>query len=142
MRISVTNFQLAIKNYLDELAMIDQEFAEKYNLPEKSIEQCCAFIISEMKKSALNGAMCATDDEVYGIAVHYYLENEIKIDSCSVGSVNVVSNQYIDLTEEEKAEARQNAIREFQKEELQKLRSRKKIVEKKEKQCQPSLFDF
>lgn len=141
MRNSVTNFQMAIKNYLDELSMIDQEFAERYNLPEKSIEQCCAFIISEMKKSALNGAMCATDDEVYGIAVHYYLENEIKIDSCSVDSVKVVSNQYIDLTEEEKAEARQNAIREFQKEELQKLQNRKKQIVKKELQVEPSLFD-
>lgn len=141
MRNSVTNFQMAIKNYLDELSMIDQEFAERYNLPEKSIEQCCAFIISEMKKSALNGAMCATDDEVYGIAVHYYLENEIKIDSCSVDSVKVVTNQYIDLTEEEKAEARQNAIREFQKEELQKLQNRKKQIVKKELQVEPSLFD-
>lgn len=141
MRNSVTNFQLAIKNYLDELAMIDQEFAEKYNLPEKSIEQCCAFIISEMKKSALNGAMCATDDEVYGIAVHYYLENEIKIDSCSVGSVNVVSNQYIDLTEQEKAEARQMAIQQYQKEELQKLQNRKKQIVKKELKVEPSLFD-
>lgn len=141
MRNSVTNFQMAIKNYLDELSMIDQEFAERYNLPEKSLEQCCAFIISEMKKSALNGAMCATDDEVYGIAVHYYLENEIKIDSCSVDSVKVVTNQYIDLTEEEKAEARQNAIREFQKEELQKLQNRKKQIVKKELQVEPSLFD-
>lgn len=141
MRNSVTNFQMAIKNYLDELSMIDQEFAERYNLPEKSIEQCCAFIISEMKKSALNGAMCATDDEVYGIAVHYYLENEIKIDSCSVDSVKVVTNQYIDLTEKEKAEARQNAIREFQKEELQKLQNRKKQIVKKELQVEPSLFD-
>lgn len=79
--------------------------------------------------------------EVYGIAVHYYLENEIKIDSCSVDSVKVVTNQYIDLTEEEKAEARQNAIREFQKEELQKLQNRKKQIVKKELQVEPSLFD-
>lgn len=141
MRNSVTNFQMAIKNYLDELAMIDQEFAEKYNLPEKSIEQCCAFIISEMKKSALNGAICATDDEVYGIAVQYYWENEVKMDSCSSGNVTVVSNQYIDLTEQEKAEARQMAIQQYQKEELQKLQNRKKQIVKKELKVEPSLFD-
>ena len=50
MRNSVSNFQLAIKSYLDELSLIDEQFAAKYRSEEKSIEKCCAFIISEMKK--------------------------------------------------------------------------------------------
>ncbi len=141
MRNSVTNFQLVIKAYLDELSKIDAQFAAKYRSEEKSIEECCAYIISEMKKLAQNGGMGATDDEVYGLAIHYYLEDELDADLHFTNSVSIVSNQFIDLTEEEKAEARQNAIWEFQKEELQKLQNRKKQIVKKELQVEPSLFD-
>lgn len=141
MRNSVSNFQLAIKSYLDELSLIDEQFAAKYSSEEKSIEKCCAFIISEMKKLAQNNVMGATDDEVYGLALHYYLEDKLDADLQFTNNVLVVSNQFVDLTEEEKAEAKKAAIAQYQKEELQKLQSRKKPVVKKEIQVQPSLFD-
>ena len=48
----------------------------------------------------------------------------------------------MELTDEEKAEARQQAIRQYQAEELRKLQSRNKQATKKEAQVQPSLFDF
>ena len=35
MRNSVTNFQLVIKAYLDELSQIDEQFAVKYQSAEK-----------------------------------------------------------------------------------------------------------
>lgn len=44
MRNSVTNFQLVIKAYLDELSQIDEQFAVKYQSAEKSIEECCAYM--------------------------------------------------------------------------------------------------
>lgn len=94
-----------------------------------------------MKKLAQNNVMGATDDEVYGLALHYYLEDEPEGDLQSTNNVLVVSNQFVDLTEEEKAEAKKAAIAQYQREELQKLQSRKKPVVKKEIQVQPSLFD-
>ena len=142
MRNSVSNFQLAIKSYLDELSLIDEQFATKYRSEEKSIEKCCAFIISEMKKLAQNNVMSATDDEVYGLALHYYLEDELDEDLQSTNNVLVVSNQFVDLTEEEKAEAKQAAIAQYQKEELSKMQSRKKKVSISKTEVQPSLFDF
>ena len=139
MRNSVTNFQLVIKAYLDELSKIDEQFAAKYRSEEKSIEKCCAYIISEMKKLAQNGGMGATDDEVYDLAVRYYLED---VNDTKIGDhVRIVCNQIIELTEEEKEEARQKAIRQYQEEELKKLQSRKKPAVKKEIEVQPSLFD-
>lgn len=57
-------------------------------------------------------------------------------------SVSIVSNQFIDLTEEEKAEAKQAAIAQYQKEELSKMQSRKKKVSISKTEVQPSLFDF
>ena len=117
-------------------------FAAKYRSEEKSIEKCCAFIISEMKKLAQNNVMSATDDEVYGLALHYYLEDELDEDLQSTNNVLVVSNQFVDLTEEEKAEAKQAAIAQYQKEELSKMQSRKKKVSISKTEVQPSLFDF
>ena len=51
----------------------------------------------------------------------------------------------MELTKEEKAEARQEAIKQYQREELAKLQSRNARVKKTENaatQVQPSLFDF
>ena len=51
----------------------------------------------------------------------------------------------VELTEEEKAEARQEAIKQYQREELAKIQSRNARVKKTENiatQVQPSLFDF
>jgi hypothetical protein len=51
-------------------------------------------------------------------------------------------NHVVELTAEEKAEARQNAIRQYQDEELRKLQNRNKPTAKKETKVEPSLFDF
>ena len=60
-------------------------------------------------------------------------------------SCHVAVNHIVELTEEEKAEARQEAIKQYQREELAKLQSRNARVKKTENvatQVQPSLFDF
>ena len=133
------NFQVVIKSYLEQLAELDAEFAVKYFDEGKKIEECCAYIISEMGKMAQNNVVGATDDEVYGLAVRYYLK-DVKVDAKIGNHVRIVCNQIIELTEEEKEEARQKAIRQYQEEELHKLQSRKKPAVKKEIQVQPSLF--
>ena len=51
-------------------------------------------------------------------------------------------NHVVELTAEEKAEARQNAVRRYQEEELRKLQNRNRPSAKKETQSQPSLFDL
>lgn len=93
-----------------------------------------------MGKMAQNNVVGATDDEVYGLAVRYYLK-DVKVDAKIGNHVRIVCNQIIELTEEEKEEARQKAVRQYQEEELHKLQSRKKPAVKKEIQVQPSLFD-
>ena len=74
---------------------------------------------------------------------HYYDEDDIEVGK-SV-SCQVAVNHIVELTEEEKAEARQEAIKQYQREELAKLQSRNARVKKTENiatQVQPSLFDF
>lgn len=143
------SFKDTIKAYLDQRAQSDPLFATSYQKEGKSIDECCNYIVQEVQKMQVNGL---ADDEVFGLAVHYYDEDnlgEIKAVNCKV-----VVNHTVELTEEEKAQARKDALAEFQKEEVAKLRSEKKETEEKEKKKapakpkpeasfnSPSLFDF
>lgn len=74
---------------------------------------------------------------------HYYDEDDIEVGKPN--SCKVVVNHTIELTEEEKAEARQRAVEQFQQEELSKIKSRNarpKKAETTEIVSQPSLFEF
>ena len=93
-----------------------------------------------MQKSGCNGF---DDDEIYSMAVHYYDEDDIEIGKPT--NCQVMVNHMVELTEEEKVEARQEAIKQYQREELAKLQSRNARVKKTENvatHVQPSLFDF
>ena len=75
---------------------------------------------------------------------HYYDENEIEVGKPM--NCQVVVNHVVELTAEEKAEARQNAVRKYQEEELRKLQNRHKprTANKASAQevQQPNLFNF
>lgn len=75
-------FENAIKNYLDKRAESDRLFAESYKKENKSIQGCCKYIYSQAKKLLAKGgnAVGVDDDTVYGWAVHYYDEDDIKVD--------------------------------------------------------------
>lgn len=143
------SFKDTIKAYLDQRAQSDPLFATSYQKEGKNLDECCNYIVQEVQKMHVNGL---ADDEVFGLAVHYYDEDnlgEIKEVNCKV-----VVNHTVELTEEEKEQARKAVLAEFQKEEIAKLRSQKKEPEEKEKKKtpakpkpeatfnSPSLFDF
>ena len=74
---------------------------------------------------------------------HYYDEDNIEIGKPT--NCQVMVNHMVELTEEEKAEARQEAIKQYQREELAKIQSRNARVKKTENvatHVQPSLFDI
>lgn len=143
------SFKDTIKAYLDQRAQSDPLFATSYQKEGKNIDECCNYIIQEVQKMKVNGL---SDDEVFGLAIHYYDEDDlgtIKASHCKV-----VVNHTVELTEEEKEQARKDALAQFQKEEVAKLRSQKKEPEENEKKKapvkpkpepafeSPSLFDF
>ena len=82
-------------------------------------------------------------DEIYGQAIHYYEEKDIEVGKPLNCQVSV--NHHIELTEEEKAQARQEAIRQYQQEQMNKMRNRetaKRTSQRTETEVhQPSLFD-
>ena len=69
----------AIKTYLDARAANDPQFAERYSNPNKSLDECCKYITGEAFARAKNGTAVLSDEEVYGMAVHYYDEDNITI---------------------------------------------------------------
>ena len=108
--------------------------------PNKNIEECITYILNEVQKSGCNGF---EDDEIYSIAVHYYDEDDLEVGNAI--PCNVVVNHTIVLTDEEKAEARQQAFAQYQAEELRKLQDRKRSKPKNEASTeevpQLTLFD-
>lgn len=96
-----------IKNYLDERAKSDELFAEKYANPKKSINECWDYIVGEASKRGNCVAM--SDEEVFGLAVHYYDEENIKVEKIRSFRGSSVGKEQVELTEEEKEEARQIA---------------------------------
>lgn len=117
-------FEKAIKAYLDARAEKDEVFAKKYQEGGKTIGGCCSYIISEVKKRSKGKDTVMGDDEVYGLAVHYFDEDSIKEEKGKVNCHVVVSRQ---LTEEEKTKARKEAERRFEKE---KKAAEKRAMEK------------
>ncbi len=122
------SFQTAIKSYLDKRAETDELFAVSYAKQNKSINECCDYIMGEAKKRG--SAVAISDEEVYGMAVHYYDEDNIKINKVSGGSRVSAPVAKVELTEEEKKVAHEAAIKRLAEEQYQSLK--KKPAKKKE----------
>ncbi len=133
------HFKRTIQMFLEQRAAEDALFAKNYCNPAKNMDDCVTYILNYVQKSGCNGF---TDGEIFGQAVHYYDENEIEVGNPL--QCHVAVNHVVELTAEEKAEARQNALRQYQNEELRRLQSRNKptTTAKKETNIQPTLFDF
>ena len=136
-------FKQTIKAYLDKRAAEDELFAVSYAKPNKNLDECVNYIFGEVQKSGCNGF---ADDEIFGLAVHYYDEDEIK-DIKPIKGGRVVVNHHVELTESEKLEARERAIKQY---EAQVIAEHKRKEEEKQKKAaerakqladsQPSLF--
>ncbi len=132
----------AIKAYLDKRADTDEQFAIMYAKPNKNIDECFNYILSEASKRG--NSVCMTDDEVFGLAVHYYDEDDIKVSK----PLRALSSHSVPvkLTEEEKAKAREEAIERYTQELMKNKELRAEVKrEQKAKRSQvpfsPSLFE-
>lgn len=132
------HFKRTIQMYLEQRAAEDELFAKNYRNPAKNMDDCVTYILNYVQKSGCNGF---TDGEIYGQAVHYYDENEIEVGNPL--QYHVAVNHVVELTAEEKAEARKRAVEQYQQAELRKMQERgKKPTAKQENNVQPSLFNF
>ena len=89
-------FKTTIKAYLDKRAAEDELFAKTYAKENKNLDECCNYILQQVKKSGCCGF---DDDEIYNMAVHYYDEDDIK-DVKPVAAAKIVVNHTVELSSE------------------------------------------
>lgn len=143
----------AIKTYLDNRAKTDELFAVAYAKPNKNIDECFNYILGEANKQG--NAVYLPDEVVFGRAVHYYDEDDIKINKLPANK-KVTAKTRVELSEEDKEKARDLAVQEYKQQCIDKLKAAdeakaKKAAEKKKaeierrkkiEQEQPNLFQF
>ena len=134
---STEHFELVIQTYLESRAIKDELFAEKFANPNKNIEDCVTYILNWVRESGYSGY---TDEEIFSQAVHFYDEENIEVGKPI--NCKVIVNHSIDLTEEEKQEARQEAIKRVENEYYAQLTKKATKSKKNESLTRtPSLFD-
>ena len=111
-------FKQTIQNYLTAMGERDEAFAQRLALPGKSIDECCKYIFAAVQRSGRQGF---ADSEIYGLAVHYYDEDDIKAEAGATPA-HIVVNHTIELSPEEVAEARERAKEKLIQEEIARLR--------------------
>lgn len=131
------HFKRTIQAYLEEAATKDELFAVTYAKSEKNIDDCITYILNQVQTSGCNGF---TDYEIYSLAVHYYDEDNIEVGKKM--NCQVIVNHTVELTDEEKAEARKDAIKRLEDEAYQamKRKQEKAKVKQPEQNQQLSLF--
>lgn len=82
MELNLTPFEETIKKFLDKLAKEDELFARNYVKSNKSISECCNYIYQQIEKNHKGGTRCVgcSDEEIFGLAIHYYDEDDIKVE--------------------------------------------------------------
>ena len=129
-------FQTAIKDHLEKMAAQDEAFAEKFaakcEAEQDSIANCCKYITNEVQKKYKQGnSAVLTNDEVFGMAMHYYDEN---IAPPKVASNCTVIMSKAELTPEDEEAIRREAraaAEEIRHEEAEKIRKEKELAESK-----------
>ena len=126
----MNEFELAIKSHLDKVASEDPAFAEKYRtkceVENDSIEKCCNYIISEVQKLK---RQAMTDEEVFGMAMHYF-DEDIKFEG-DAPKCNVVVS-YESLSEEDQERIRRQAQEEVERDAIE--AEKKRILDEKRKE--------
>lgn len=76
------SLEQAVQNFLEDKAKNDSLFADTFKKANKSIKECCKYIMQCAQKMAKNQrALAVSDATVFGWAIHYYDEDDIKVDN-------------------------------------------------------------
>lgn len=103
-----------------------------YKKPNKSVNGCWAYIVGVAKKRG--NAVCMTDDEVYGLAVHYYCEDDLKSEPIPKSfDCKLSTSEDAGLSEEDKKKLRREAEAEFKAKVLKELEEVKEAELKRAK---------
>lgn len=95
-----------IGNYLMERAKTDPSVANNLKKEKKSLNECWDYVLSEVAKTMYRsgnfGCAAGDDEELFGLAVHYYDEDDIKFEPFKGAKVVDMSKQQQDKKVESK----------------------------------------
>ena len=106
----------AMQQMLQERCIAEPMFAIKMATPLKSMEGSVNYLCATIKKS---GMCCVDESTVMNIFVHYFDENEIE--DCGKVNCDIVVSK-TELSDEDKAELREQAMKEYKEEQLRTIR--------------------
>ena len=129
-------FRQVVFDELTKRAAADPLFANSFNKENKNIDDCISYILNTVKESQISGF---TDAEVFGMASHYYDEDDIEPGKPM--KCKVILNHTIELTEEEIKAAKKQAHDDVVNAELNRLRTAKPAPKKIEESNSLS-FEF
>lgn len=68
--------------------------------------------MNEAKKAAKNGSIACKDEEIYGLAMHYYDEEDIEVGDASVNTkvVHVPDSKLIITPKKDKGKRKKDAV--------------------------------
>lgn len=127
----------AVQAHLESMAAGDPVFAEKLANPKKSLKECLEYIKGEVfheyvGKDHGNMAVAAPSRaEVFGMAVHYYDEEAVKIRPITGGGGRSAGPA---LTDEDKARIQERAEKAYEAQCIEDLKKRE--AEKKRKELE------
>lgn len=70
-----TQFETIILEHLTQV--VSEQLADKINGGKKTLDGCYRYIVSEAKKRQENGCAVMSSEEVFGLTIHYFEEDEI-----------------------------------------------------------------
>ena len=107
----------AMQQMLQERILAEPALAIKLANPKKTLEGAVNYLCNEIKKSGL----CVVDDQtVLSILLHFYDEDDIEDGGTPINCNIVVSKP--ELSEEDKAELKQQAMEQYKQEQLREIR--------------------
>lgn len=139
---------LAIAAYLAAEMKKDQNLLEAYSNRKVTLKSILESVMATASKKLGGNNGQIPDQEVYGWAVHYVMDGNIPSENTKSESLKIT------LTKEDRVAAKEAAVKELQKEELEKLRKKEAAKIKRQQQKleeeerrrresgQMSLFDF
>jgi hypothetical protein len=137
--------------YLTAMAREDEEFRVKFENPQKNLDECVLFIqakmlekVTEEQKKGGAAVVIPSDDEIFALAVAYYLNNDLKVEGDKFTNVKIVSAMAVNFTEEEKQKMRQDAIKKYQDDVIAEMKKkdeeRRKKAQQAKKPASPTLI--
>lgn len=78
-----------ILNHLQKMAIEDQNFKDRLEDKNKSIDGCMSYITVQARKKSSNNVAVISDEDVFKWAAHYYQEATVKEEpapSCTIST--------------------------------------------------------